>query len=64
MAAKVRERGSVTPRSMFLMLTSAIPDFWLGRVLISAQIAAGCALTLRLRHGDAFLRLRLRLSKK
>jgi len=28
-------------------------------VLISAQIAAGCALTLRLRHSDAFLRLRL-----
>ena len=28
--------------------------YYLGRVLISAQIAAGYALTLRLRHGDAF----------
>ena len=35
----------------------------LGRVLINAQIAAGCALTLRLRYGDVFLCLRLRLSK-
>ncbi len=32
--------------------------YYLGRVLISAQIAADYALTLRLRHGDAFLRLR------
>jgi len=31
---------------------------------INAQIAAGSALTLWLRHGGAFLRLRLRLSKK
>jgi hypothetical protein len=29
-----------------------------GRVLINAQIAAGYALTLRLRHGDVFLRRR------
>jgi hypothetical protein len=36
----------------------------LGRVLINAQIAAGYALTLRLRCGDLFLRLRLRLPKK
>jgi hypothetical protein len=28
----------------------------IGRVLINAQIAAGYGFTLRLRHGDAFLR--------
>ena len=32
--------------------------YYLGRVLINAQIAAGYALILRLRHGDAFVRLR------
>ena len=38
--------------------------YYLGRVLISAQIAAGYALTPRLRCGYIFLRLHLRLSKK
>jgi hypothetical protein len=36
----------------------------LGGVLINAQIAAGYAFTLRLRHCDPFLRFRLRFSKK
>jgi hypothetical protein len=36
-----------------------LPIVLLGRVLINLQPAAGHALTLRLRHGDAFLRLRL-----
>jgi hypothetical protein len=31
--------------------------YYLGRVLINAQIAAGYALTLRLWHGDVSLRL-------
>jgi hypothetical protein len=34
-----------------------LPIVLLGRVLINAQIAAGYAFTLRLRHGDEFLRL-------